>query len=48
MKDLKTYLEEAVDNIRADREITKELLNDVVVYLSKNEANHREVGAVAA
>lgn len=48
MKDLKTYLEEAVDNIRADREITKELLNDVVVYLSKNEANHREVGTVAA
>ena len=48
MKDLKTYLEEAVDNIRADREITKELLNDVVVYLIKNEANHREVGAVAA
>ncbi len=48
MKDLSTYLEEAVENIRADREITKELLNDVVVYLSKNEANHREVGTVAA
>jgi len=48
MKDLSTYLEEAISNIRADREVTKELLNDVLQYIGKNEANHREVGAVAA
>jgi predicted secreted Zn-dependent protease len=48
MKDLATYLEEVIENIRSDREITKELLNDVVSYLSKNEENHREVGSVAA
>ena len=41
-------LEEAIDNIRADREVTKELLDDVLQYIGKNEANHREVGVVAA
>ena len=48
MKTLDTYLKEAIDNIRADREVTKELLEDVFKYLSRNEAHHREVGAVAA
>ena len=48
MKDLTTYLEEVVENIRSDRKITKELLNDVVSYLGRNEENHREVGSVAA
>jgi hypothetical protein len=48
MKKLDTYLQEVIDNIRSDREVTKELLDDVFKYLSKNEAHHREVGAVAA
>ena len=48
MKSLENLLNEAVENIEQDREITKELLEDVIKYLSKNEANHREVGAVAA
>tara|TARA_Y100000296_G_C5157106_1_gene249726 strand:- start:674 stop:964 length:291 start_codon:yes stop_codon:yes gene_type:complete len=48
MKKVDTYLEEAIDNIRKDREITKELLNDLIVYLSESEARHREVGGVAA
>jgi len=48
MKDLNTYLKEAITNIRQDREVTKELLEDVFKYLSKNEAHHREVGAIAA
>ena len=48
MKNLDTYLQEVIDNIRSDREITKELLEDVFKYLSKNEAHHREVGPVAA
>ena len=42
------YLEEAIGNIRKDREITKELLNDLIVYLSADEARHREVGQIAA
>ena len=48
MKDLEHYLDEAVKNIQEDREVTKELLDDVMRYLSKSEERHREVGAVAA
>ena len=42
MKKVDNYLKEAIGNIRTDREVTKELLNDLIVYLSKDEARHRE------
>jgi|TARA_B100000902_G_C26863940_1_gene694351 hypothetical protein len=42
------YIVEAVDNIRKDREITKELLNDAIKWLSKDEARHKELGIVMA
>ena len=42
------YILEAVDNISSDREITKELLNDAIKWLSKDEARHKEVGIVMA
>ena len=48
MSKLDDYLLEAINNIRSDREVTKELLDDVFKYLSRNEAHHREVGTVAA
>ena len=32
MKDLEHYLDEAVKNIQDDREVTKELLDDVMRY----------------
>ena len=48
MKKTDNYLGEAIENIRKDREITKDLLNDLIVYLSKDEARHTEVGTVAA
>ena len=48
MKDLDHYLEQAVKNIKEDRKITRELLDDVVRYLGKNEENHRSVGLTAA
>jgi hypothetical protein len=48
MKKPDDYLDEAIENIRKDREITKDLLNDLIVYLSKDEARHTEVGTVAA
>ena len=38
MKKTDNYLDEAIENIRKDREITKDLLNDLIVYLSKDEA----------
>ena len=48
MKKIDNYLEEAIGNIRNDREVTNELLGDLIVYLSADEARHREVGQVAA
>ena len=48
MKDLTTYLAEAIDNIRRDREVTKELLDDVMQYMAKDENSHKEVGHTAA
>jgi F0F1-type ATP synthase membrane subunit b/b' len=48
MKNLDHYLENAIKNIAEDRKITRELLDDVVQYLAKNEENHRSVGLTAA
>ena len=48
MKDINSYLELAIKNVREDREITRELLDDVVRYMSKDEERHREVGMTAA
>jgi len=48
MKDLAVYLAEAIDNIRNDREVTKELLDDVMQYMAKDENSHKEVGQTAA
>ena len=42
------YIEEVVDNIRKDREVTKELLQDAIKWLSKDESRHREIGIVMA
>ena len=41
-------MEAAITNIENDRDVTRELLDDVMRYLSKNEQHHREVGSVAA
>ena len=45
---LDKYISEAIENIRNDRETTKELLDDLVQYIAKNEQNHKEVGLTAA
>ena len=45
---LEKFLHEAVGNIRNDREIAKELLDDVVQYMAKDERRHSEVGPIAA
>ena len=47
-KDFETLAEEVIDNIRADRDQTKELLKDLVKYLSSDEHRHKEVGLIAA
>jgi hypothetical protein len=48
MKDLEKYLEKAIKNIEDDRDITRRLLDDVVVYLSGDEERHMTVGLTAA
>ena len=45
-KKLDDYIEEALDNIRNDRTITRELLDDAIKWLSKDEARHKEIGIV--
>lgn len=47
-KKVDEILDEAIKNIRKDRDVTKRLLDDVMVYLSKSEERHREVGITAA
>lgn len=45
-KKVDDYLKEAIDNIRNDREITRELLDDAIKYVAKDEARHKEVGII--
>ena len=47
-KKVDEILDEAITNIRTDRDVTKRLLDDILVYLSKSEERHREVGITAA
>jgi len=47
-KKVDDILDEAISNIRKDRDVTRRLLDDVLIYLSKSEERHREVGITAA
>ena len=42
------YINKAITNIEKDRELTQELLNDVMGYIAKDSAKHAEVGHVTA
>ena len=48
MKSLEQYLEQAINNINEDRDVTKTLLKDIMQVLASNELEHEKVGAVAA
>jgi len=48
MSKLEKYIEEAIGNIRDDREVTRELLDDAIKYLAKDESRHRDVGLIIA
>ena len=48
MSDLEKYIAEAIGNIRNDRDVTRRLLDDVMIYLSKSEERHPGVGITAA
>ena len=40
------YIEEAIKNIRDDRELTRELLDDAIKWLAKDESRHQQIGLV--
>ena len=48
MKDVEKYILESIENIKQDRDVTKNLLKDVMMYLSGDETRHERVGQVAA
>jgi F0F1-type ATP synthase membrane subunit b/b' len=48
MAKLRKYIDDAVKNIEDDRAVTRQLLDDVIQLLAKNEENHKYVGQVAA
>jgi len=47
-KRLNKFIEEAVQNIRKDRETTQELLNDLIKIAAQSDHNHKEVSIAAA
>ena len=47
-KRLNKFIEEAVVNIRKDRETTQELLSDLIKIAAASEHNHKEVSMAAA
>jgi len=48
MKDIEEHIQESIKNIKEDRDVTKSLLKDVMMYLSGDETRHEKVGQVAA
>ena len=47
-KRLNKFINEAVSNIRKDRETTQELLSDLIKIAAASEHNHKEVSIAAA
>lgn len=47
-KDFDNLTEEALTNIREDRQQTNDLLKDLIKYISGAEDRHRDVGLTAA
>ena len=47
-KDFESLTEEAITNIREDRNQTKDLLKDLIKYMVGSEDRHKDVGLTAA
>tara|TARA_R110000796_G_scaffold251214_2_gene382113 strand:+ start:1686 stop:1976 length:291 start_codon:yes stop_codon:yes gene_type:complete len=48
MKDLESYIEEAIKNIRSDRALTSKLLLEIMEYMKLDDNRHESVGTIAA
>ena len=44
----KKHIKKAIDNIEDDRQITRELLDDAIKWLSVDDARHQTIGMVLA
>ena len=47
-KKVEEQLKEALDNIREDRKITRELLDDAIKFVAKDDARHQQIGIILA
>ena len=47
-KTINKFIKEAIDNIRGDRETTRELLDDAMRYLAVDQSRHRDMGQTLA
>ena len=48
IKDLDNYIQEAIKNIRDDRDITSTLLTQVFAEITNGGAEHKDMGFIAA
>lgn len=48
MSNINKYLEEAINNIREDRDRALNLLQDIAEFIGQSQDRHREVGQTAA
>ena len=48
MKNTKYFIEKVVENVEEDRATAKTLLTNAMIYLNKNEENHKSVGPIIA
>jgi CRISPR/Cas system CSM-associated protein Csm2 small subunit len=47
-KKVEEHLKEALENIREDRKVTRELLDDAIKFVAKDEARHQQIGITLA
>jgi len=48
IKDLDNYIQEAIENIRDDRDITSTLLTQVFAEITNGGETHKDIGLIAA
>ncbi len=48
MSKVNDHISNAIKNINEDREITRELLDDAIRWLAKDESRHRDIGITLA
>ncbi len=48
VKELETYIQEAIENIRDDRDITSTLLTQVFAEITNGSETHKDLGLIAA